>query len=445
MMQEWFRKAKLGIFLHWGIYSVNGTGESWPIGRGEISYDDYTKQMEMFTAAKYDPEKWAALFKKAGATYVVLTAKHHDGVALFNTKYTDRNVVKNSPAGRDLLAPYCKAMQRAGLKTGVYFTNTDWADIDHLSVILNKMPEEIHELRKQKYAYNAQWTKICGKAAPPAATEEQKAAWERFMARYKGEITELLTNYGEIDLLWFDVMLTRNGFSWDSENIKKYINTISPKTVVNSRLGAYGDYQTPECYIPLRALEGEWELCTTFNESWGYQPQDKKYKSLRQLVRILVECITKGGNLLISARPTPEGEIPPEQEKLLLSLGEWTSKYAEAIYPTEKGLPSEYFAGGSTMSKDNKTLYLFAYDKPQDKLLLNGIRTKISKITALKNGENLSHECLGGAPWLNMPGCIWIDVPQRCTEDVCAVLRIDFEAPIDMVALTTIVKSAGEN
>ncbi len=450
MMQEWFKKAKLGIFLHWGIYAVQGLSASWAFGNGQMSYNDYMKQCDSFTASKYDPKKWAELFKKAGARYAVLTSKHHDGVALFDTKYTDLNVVKKTPAGRDLIAPYCDALREAGLKVGVYFTNTDWSDMDNMKVILKKSAEEIEELHTRPYNYQQAWTDRGmedRKLAPDELdiTDEDRECWAAFMERYQGELQELLTNYGGIDLMWFDVLLSRKGLSWDCDKTKAMIQELSPGTIVNGRLGGYGDYETPECYIPLRSLDGPWELCCKFNGSWGYCEFDKNYKTVKQVIRILVECISKGGNLLISAGPTPEGEIPPEQVKLLCEMGEWTSKYEEAVYPTEKGIPTEYFPGGSTLTEDKKTLYLFCYDKPQECIMLKGIRSKIKKVTAMKNGRQLRYSSEGGAPWLNMPGNIWIKLEDEDTDDVCTVFKVEFEDAIDLVPLHDKVDSVGGN
>lgn len=450
MMQEWFKKAKLGIFIHWGIYAVEGIQESWSMGRGSMSYTDYMRQLDGFTASKYDPERWAGLFKKAGAKYVVLTTKHHDGVALFDTKHTDLNVVKRTPAGSDLVAPYCEALRKNGLKVGLYFTNTDWSDTEHMSVLLDKTEQEVIDLRKTAVNYEKIWTELQRKEATddydcePHLLEERKTAWKTFINRYRGEITELLTNYGAVDLLWFDVMLQREGFSWESKEVKQMINALQPQTVVNGRLGEYGDYLTPECFIPLRAIEEPWELCTKFNDSWGYRYDDKNYKSLPQLVRMFVECISKGGNMLISVGPTAEGEIPLEAEKAMLELGGWINKYEEAIYPTVKGIPLEYFHGCSTLTEDKKTLYLFLHDKPTEKIMLNGIKNEIIKITALATGRELDYAILGGAPWADMPGCIWIDVPENELDPVCTVLKLELDGEITLVDLDSDNKSVGE-
>jgi len=441
MMQEWFKKAKLGIFIHWGLYAVDGVPESWAMSTGRMSSEEYFKQKEGFTAELYDPEEWARYFKAAGANYAVLTTKHHEGFCLFDTKFTDLNAVKATPAGRDLVEPYCKALRDQGIKVGLYFTNTDWADDDHLRVILDMSQEEINELRRNKVPFNTMW---CTKPADPEKKAELDACWQRFMTRYKGEMVELLTRH-QPDVLWTDVMLQREGFSWEEPDVKKMIGELSPNTICNGRLGEYGDYETPECYIPLRPLDKPWELCTTFNESWGYQPQDKKFKDVRQIVRMLVECISKGGNMLISVGPDAKGRLPEEVKEKMLQLGAWTGKYAEAIYPTKRGLDPAYFLGGTTVSEDNKTLYLFAYDLSSGRLMLNGIRGKVKKITALKNGQELKYEMLGGAGWINMPGCLWIDMPAEAIDDICTVVKVEYEEPFEPVALKEDVKSVGEN
>lgn len=435
MVKEWFQHAKLGIFMHWGIYAVDGITESWSFGQGSISYDEYMKQLNGFTASKYDPKKWAALFKEAGARYAVLTTKHHDGVSLADTEHTDLNVVKRTPAGRDLLAPYCEALREEGLKVGFYFSNTDWSNVDNMRVILDKSEEEVLRMRKEAVDYNTMWTENCkiGKNEGTQDSAELEAAWARFMNQYRLGIRELMTKYGKIDIMWFDVMLTREGFSWEADKVRQMIRELNPDTMVNARLVGQGDYETPELYIPLRPLAEHWELCTTFNNSWGYQPQDIQYKDIRQIVRMLTACISKGGNLLISFGPTPEGEIPVAIEEKMRALGKWTHKYEEAIYPTKQGIAVEYFHGDSTLSEDERTLYLFCNDKPNGFLLLNGIKNTKMKVTSLTSGRELKWTLTGGAPWLGMPGQIWIAVQEADIDEICTVIKVAFEEPIDKI------------
>lgn len=441
MMHPWFRHAKLGIFIHWGLYAVRGVPESWAMASGQMSCEEYYKMTDGFTAEAYDPREWARYFSAAGATYAVLTTKHHEGFALFDTAYTDLNAVKAAPCHRDLVAPYCDALREAGLKVGLYFTNTDWADDDHMRVELDMTQAELDAMRKVPTEFRNMWH------TEPAAADkkaELDACWQRFMTRYKGEITELLTRH-QPDVLWTDVMLTREGFSWECPEVKQMIERLSPCTICNGRLGDQGDYETPELYIPLRPLEKDWELCTTFNDSWGYQPKDHNFKDVRQIVRMLCECISKGGNMLISVGPDAQGRLPEETKAQMLALGEWTHKYAEAIYPTLRGLDPAYFLGGSTLTEDRKTLYLFVYDCSTSRIMLNGIRNPIKRITAMGTQRTLQHRIIGGAPWINMPGNIWIELPPEDMDPVCTVIKLEFDEPIDLVALEGQANSVGEN
>lgn len=215
--------------------------------------------------------------------------------------------------------------------------------------------------------------------------------------------------------------------------MREMIRELNPDTMVNARLVGQGDYETPELYIPLRPLAEHWELCSTFNNSWGYKPDDTAYKDIRQIVRMLTACIAKGGNLLLSFGPTPEGEIPAAVEEKMRALGKWAHKYEEAIYPTDKGIPVEYYHGDSTLSEDGRTLYLFCNDKPNEFVLLNGIKNTQMKVTSLTSGRTLSWTLTGGAPWLDMPGQIWIEVQEEDTDAICTVIKIAFDEPIDMI------------
>ena len=227
MMHEWFKQAKLGIFIHWGLYAVEGVPESWTMASGQMSCEEYYRQAAGFTAELYDPDEWARYFKAAGANYAVLTTKHHEGFAMFDTEYTDFNVVKATPCGRDLVAPYCKALRDHGLKVGLYYTNTDWADDDHMRVILDMTQEELNKMRKEKVPFSTMWTQ--GPASPETKPELDEC-WQRFMTRYKGEMCELLNRH-QPDVLWTDVMIERPGFSWETKDVKKMIGELSPNTI----------------------------------------------------------------------------------------------------------------------------------------------------------------------------------------------------------------------
>ena len=415
MMQEWFKKAKLGIFIHYGIYAVGDVSESWSFHNGQISYEDYMKQCEGFTASHYDPEKWAELFKKAGAKYVVMTSKHHDGVALFDTKYSDLNVVKKTPAGRDLVKPYTDAIRNAGMKVGLYYSLIDWSDPRYRSVY----PEGAKPEDCVKDIY-----------ATPAGGPEDPAKWEEFLQFNNNQLGELMTNYGKIDLLWFDGDWERSAAQWKMPEFREYLHSLNPEVVLNSRMQGYGDYETPEQGIPLYGPAGVWEFCTTINTSWGYRPSDNDYKTSRQIVRMFCDCLTLGGNMLLDVGPMEDGTLDPRQVKILEDLGGWIHDNEEAVYETGKGLDYNHFLGGSTISADQKIIYLFVYDKPLEYLCVKGIKTPVKKVTVLHNGEELSFRYTGALPWSGIPGTLWIKADEMQLHPMVTVLKVELEGEI---------------
>lgn len=415
-MQEWFKDAKLGIFMHWGIYAVYGIAESWSFYNGEISYEEYMEQCKGFTAKKYDPKAWAELFKKAGAKYAVLTAKHHDGVALWDTKFSDLNVVKKTPAARDLIGPYCEAMREAGLKVGLYFSHLDWSHPDNASI---QHPDPtVFNLPFNKYTH--------------PVGEDDYEAWERFLKFHRGQITELMTNYGKIDLLWFDGDWEKSAEQWRFAELREYLHKLNKDVIINSRMLGYGDYKTPEQGIPIIRPEGEWEFCVTMNDSWGYVPTDHNYKSTRQIIRMFAECIGMGGNMLLDIGPLPDGTIAPEEEERLLELGKWIHKNQEAIYSTVAGLPPEHFYGASTLSKDRETLYLFLFDRPWDSFAVKGLHNNIKRISIVESGKELQYKKIGGAPWANIPGVLWVNIDENDLDPYATVIKVELDGPLNL-------------
>ena len=415
MMQEWFKKAKLGIFIHYGIYAVGDVSESWSFHNGNISYEDYMKQCEGFTASNYDPKAWAELFKKAGAQYVVMTSKHHDGVALFDTKYSDLSVVKKTPAGKDLVKGYTEAVREAGMKVGIYFSLIDWSDPRYRSVY----PEGEDPKDHLKDVF-----------ATPAGGPEDPEKWEEFLKFNNDQMHELMTNYGKIDLLWFDGDWERSAKQWKAKEFKAYLESMNPEVIVNSRLQGYGDYETPEQGIPLRGPEGVWEFCTTINTSWGYRPSDNDYKTSKQIIRMFCDCLTLGGKMLLDVGPKEDGTLDERQVKILEDLGTFIHDNEEAIYETEKGISYDHFLGGSTLSADKKVLYLFVYDKPSENLCVKGIKTPVKKVSVLHTGENLSFSYTGSLPWSGIPGTLWIRADQMKEHPLVTVLKVELEGEI---------------
>jgi alpha-L-fucosidase len=205
-----------------------------------------------------------------------------------------------------------------------------------------------------------------------------------------------------------------------------------PEILLNSRMRGHGDYETPEQGLPINPPKGPWEFCMTVNDSWGYQPQDRNYKSARQLVRYFSECIGMGGNLLLDITPREDGTFPQEQVALLQALGAWIARHEEAIYPTSAGLPHGHFYGATTLGPTTETVYAFIFDRPRDEVAVKGIRNDIKRISVVGSGRELKHRKLGGAPWAKIPGVLWIDVPEDALNELCTVVRIDLDGPLDL-------------
>jgi len=400
---QWFKDAKLGIFIHWGIYAVNGIDESWSFYNGYISYYDYMKQLKGFTATAYNPQEWASLIKESGAQYAVLTSKHHDGVALWDSKFGELNVVRKTPAARDLVTPFVNAIRKQGLKVGIYYSLLDWSNPDYPNFTKNQI----------RYA-------------------DDSTRWARFEKFNHGQIEEIGKNFNP-DLYWFDGDWEQSAVKWKAKEIRKMILNRNPSAIINSRLQGYGDYATPEQGLPVKKpLDKYWELCMTINDSWGYQQNDKEFKSPRQIIKIFSECLSKGGNMLLDIGPKADGSIPPEEVYVLQELGKWVKKHAEAIYGTEAGLPPGYFFGPSTLSKDSTMLYLFVQGNPKGQVMLEGIKNKINRIYVVGNGTKLTWKEYLKPYWSNNAGLIFIDVPETVLDEQTTVIAVILDSKLQI-------------
>jgi alpha-L-fucosidase len=426
MIPEWFSKAKLGIFIHWGIYSIEGVPGGWGFAYPNISYVDYMKYRAKFTARNYDPEKWADIFKRAGAGYAVLTTKHHDGVALWDTKAGGLSVVKDTPAGRDLIGPYCRAMRGAGIKTGLYYSHPDWSVDEYLSAVCDRPVEEIRELRKKKTAFVEMWHEVSKRPEGGLrVTPEKLKVWETFLKLYSAQIEEL-ANYAP-DVFWGDGMLELPGFDWPKRRVRELLKSANPDAVI-SRLPGYEDIKTPEVRMPCKPPDsGPWEYCTTINDHWEYKAEDRNFKSPAQIRRIFCDILTMGGNLLLDVGPREDGVIIPEEEEALLALGTFIEKNREAIYDTERGLDWQYYRDGSVLTADRKTLYLFVHDEPRDGIMVRGIDTPIKEIRVVSTGEKLREQYFFSRGY----GCFWIHLKPGMTDrNMTTVVKVTFQEPI---------------
>lgn len=404
----WFQDAKLGVFIHWGYYAVNGISESWSMYHKRISYQDYMKQGQGFTAQNYDPEAWASLFKKIGARYAVLTTKHHDGVALWNTQESALNVIDKTPAKRDLVAPFVKALRNHDLKVGLYYSLCDWSHPDYQVVFPRPNTRQDYPQKKQ----------------------EQLAPWQRFVKFYKGQLKELSTTFNP-DLYWFDGDWEKTSEQWQAESLKDSLLAWNPSVIVNSRLKTHGDYSTPEQGVPVVRPEGPWEFCMTMNDNWGYYPSDTNYKPISQIIRTFVEVIASGGNLLLNIGPKPDGTIAEPQKERLEALGRWIKKHETAVFDTKAGLPYGHFYGPTLLSKDETKIYLALFNTPKNYISLKGIQNKVKSVKVVGTNQTLSFERNGGAAWNNIPGILRIETPKEDNLDpYVTVIEVEIEDPL---------------
>lgn len=411
----WFADAKLGIFIHWGIYSVGGVDESWAFHNRKMPHAEYMRQIEGFTASRYDPAAWAELIRLSGARYAVITTKHHDGVALWDTRLVpgdpraapgDRlplSIAARSPAARDLIGPLFAELRQRGVKAGAYFSLIDWSDPDYPGFMRDSTRYSI---------------------------EEDPARWQRFRRYYQGQVAELAERFAP-DLWWFDGDWEQSAEAWEAQRVRRMILEANPAAILNGRLAGYGDYETPEQNIPVETPSYPWwELCMTIGDAWGWQPQDTALKSTRDLIAIFADVIGHGGNLLLDIGPREDGTIPEAQAQVLAELGRWNAKHAEAVFGTRAGLPCGHVFGPSTLSPDSTTLYLFVPRGAGGSVEVKGLENRILSVEVLGRDIPLSHRVVGKISWSRVPGLVFIDVPNEAADPWMTVLALRLEGPV---------------
>ena len=401
---EWFANAKLGIFIHWGIYSVNGVSESWSFYNKYLPYEQYMSQCDGFTASNYDPKAWLDLIKESGARYTVLTTKHHDGVALWDTKQSNLSTVKATAAKRDLVTPFVKEVRKHGLKLGLYYSLIDWSD--------NRYPN----ITRTDTRY---------------AIKDDSARWKSFVDFDFAQLHEL--NGFKPDLYWFDGDWEQTAEDWHASELVQMLRKANKNVIVNSRIQGYGDYATPEQGVPVvRPEDKYWELCMTMNDSWGYQHADTNYKSPYILLRTFVDCLSMGGNMLLDIGPKQDGTIPEEQVAVLKEFGRWTKKHKEAVYDTRAGIPSEHFQGYSTLNKAGDVLYLYLPYRPNGPIEVKGLMNKVNRVWVVGDGEIIQSKVYNKNYWSEVPGNLYIDVPERALDPMITVVAVLLDGPIKL-------------
>lgn len=383
---EWYQDARFGMFIHWGLYSIPARGE-WIRSIEKITKEDYMQYFDEFDARDYDPRKWAKAAKDAGMKYVVLTAKHHDGFCLFDSKYTDFKAT-NTKAGRDLIKEYVEAVRAEGLKVGLYFTLIDWYHEDY-----PHFGDRLHPMRgNEKYL-------------------DEHRNWDRYVEYFHNQVEEICTNYGKLDILWFDFSYDdMRGEKWGATKLIDMVRRLQPQVIIDNRLEVsgegrgslaeckpsafHGDFISPEQMIPPEGLldvEGNplvWEACVTMNNNWGFHGTDKDYKPAPMLIKKLVECVSKGGNLLLNVGPDAYGNIPSESMNILEEIGRWMDKNKESIHGAgTSDLPKPDYG---RVTKKGNTYYFHLFENTIGPLPLIGLdKKKVKRIRALATGYEI--------------------------------------------------------
>jgi alpha-L-fucosidase len=360
------------------------------------------------SAATFDPREWdaralARLARRCGMTYAVFTAKHHAGYAMFDTAYTHFGSM-HSPCRRDFVADYVEAFRGEGLKVGLYLSLSDWHHPDYPA------------FRDEHRPY------VLG-VSPPAP---EAAQWDRYHGVLMGQLRELLTNYGPIDVVWFDGGWERPAWRWRPDEVVALIRDLQPTALVNDRLPGGGDFTTPEQFVPPTPPDGAWETCMTMNDSWGYNPADTGYKPARALIHTLCEVAGRGGNLLLNVSPTGTGALPNEQLERLDAVARWMAAHGESVVGVGPGLEPWQFYGPSTR-RDNR-VYLHLLWKPYDVVTVRGL--PVRRVTASVVGRGTPLEVRTRTTVIDsfMPdpmGEVTIVVPEEEVDQDATVIALD--------------------
>lgn len=354
--QSWFDEARLGMFVHWDHASQRGWEVSWPLVGGifslpkcqSVAVDEYHSLAATFDPTQFDAPALASIARDAGMRYVVFTARHHSGFSMYDTALSEHNVMR-SPCARDLVREAVDAFRAVGLRIGIYYSLSDWHHPDYPAFCEEHKPY------------------VLGRT-PPLPDDEQA---ERFRSYLMGQLEELMTGYGRVDLIWFDGGWERPAGWWRPDEIEALLRRHNPAVLVNDRLPGRGDFATPEQFVPPTPPGGRWESCITMNDSWGWNVDDHDYKSAREIVHTLCETAGRGGNLLLNVSPRGDGTLPPEQAERLDDLRDWMREHAEAIHRTEAGLEPWQFYGPSTRRGD--TVHLFLLMRPAESVTVRGV------------------------------------------------------------------------
>ncbi len=350
---KWWHEAKFGMFIHWGLYSVLGRHE-WVMENEGIPVSEYKLLADRFQPKPNAARDWARLARRAGMKYMVMTTKHHEGFCLFNTATTTYCAPKQA-CGRDLVKEYVEAARAEGLRVGFYYSLMDWHHPDG------------------------------------ARCANDEGARKRFVEYIHSHVRDLCTNYGKLDVLWYDVAWPLDAEGWESASMNRMVRQLQPDIIINNRSKLPEDFQTPEQRIEAAANRA-WEACMTMNDSWGYHAADDNWKTPRTVVRNLITCARDGGNHLLNIGPKPDGSIPTESVRILEAVGQWMDRNGAAIHGAEpcRVRRSNYI----NFSRKANTLYAHVYYWPGETVVIPGLNTQVkaARFLSAEGGRKIEFE-----------------------------------------------------
>jgi len=416
---EWWREARFGMFIHWGLYSMAARHE-WVKRFERMTDEEYKKYFDLFDPDLYNPEEWARLAKEAGMKYVVITAKHHEGFCLWDSKYTDYKST-NTPCGRDLLKPFVKAFRNQGLRVGFYYSLLDWHHPEY-TIDRNHPMYENREFR-----IRAEGRDI-----------------KKYAQYVRNQVRELLTEFGQIDLLFLDYSFAgkdgKGRNDWESLKLLKLIRSLQPNVIINDRLDLLDvqggwDFRTPEQFIPREwvKVNGErvpWETCQTFSGSWGYYRDEYTWKSIPQLVRMLIETVSKGGNLLLNVGPTARGTFDVRAIERLKGMGRWMKFNSRSIYGCTQPPDDFKKVENCLLTYNPKTRRLYVHLlvwPPVGKLYLDGYSGKVKYAQLLEDGSEIKFTKPRKSPVLSETiehNTLILNLPIKKPESVVPVIEL---------------------
>jgi alpha-L-fucosidase len=379
---SWWQNARYGMFIHWGVYAIPARGE-WVMHQEHIPHEEYAPLAAEFNPRRYEPDAWVKLAKEAGMRYMVMTTRHHDGYSLFDSQVSDFTAPKTA-AGRDLIREYVEACHRGGMPVGFYYSLLDWR-------------------------YPAYFD----------GPQKDPEGWAELVAYMHAQVRELCSNYGRIDVLWYDGGWPYTPEDWRSAELNAMVRSLQPQIIINNRSLVPEDFDTPEQHIRPSEPGRPWEACMTLNGSWGYNEADNEWKTPKQVVQMLARCACGGGNLLLNIGPRADGTVPPESERTLRQVGAWLEVNGGSIYGTQR---SPFFTSTGFTTLKGNTLYVHVLRWPGREMVVPRLRNQVISVHMMQGGDAVSFRQKDDRLLLEK-------LPARAPDELDTVIVVELDGP----------------